>query len=124
MEQEVVAARLGAKLDYISMLNGKCPKGYEVEKFLVGGKPCMKCKKAREAAMKKQSVIDSIKSEIEAKKCGGKTKKVKKENGGIVSSKCGCKTPSKGQVSKAKAAIKKHLEGGIIKAADGKKLGF
>lgn len=36
-------AKMGAKLDYLTRLNGKCPEGYEVEKFSAGG--CAKCKK-------------------------------------------------------------------------------
>jgi hypothetical protein len=36
-------SKLGSKLDYIGMLNGRCPEGYEVEKYLAGG--CVKCKK-------------------------------------------------------------------------------
>lgn len=47
------------KLDYILSLNGRCPEGMEVEKFLAGG--CVKC--AKKAAAK------AIMS------CGGKAKK-------------------------------------------------
>jgi hypothetical protein len=34
---------MGAKLNYINQLRGKCPEGYEVEKFMAGG--CVKCQK-------------------------------------------------------------------------------
>ena len=36
-------AKMGAKLDYLTRLNGNCPEGYEIEKFSIGG--CAKCKK-------------------------------------------------------------------------------
>ena len=49
-------AQLGAKLDYINRLNGKCPEGYEIESFSKGG--CVKCKKAQ-----KSDVIERFKSE-------------------------------------------------------------
>ena len=40
---EPTFAKLGAKLDYINYLNGKCPEGYEIGKFSAGG--CMRCVK-------------------------------------------------------------------------------
>ena len=58
------------KLEYITLLNGKCPEGYEVEKFMAGGKPCMKCKKKAAQKMKQGSVLDSIRAELKQK--GGK----------------------------------------------------
>lgn len=42
-KQQAVSAKLGAKLNYINSLRGRCPEGFEVEKFLAGG--CVKCKK-------------------------------------------------------------------------------
>ena len=82
MEKELtLSAKKGSKLDYIVRLNGDCPEGYEVEKFLAGGKPCSRCKK-KAVQMKSGSVMDNIKSEIESKKCGGKTKKKKMQEGG------------------------------------------
>ncbi len=68
LSQQIQSAKNGAKLDYISYLNGKCPEGYEVEKFLAGGKPCMRCKKM-EAALKKTKggVMADIKKEIKNK---------------------------------------------------------
>lgn len=82
MEKELtLSAKQGSKLDYIIRLNGDCPEGYEVEKFLAGGKPCSRCKK-KAAKMQTGSVMDNIKSEIESKKCGGKTKKKKMQDGG------------------------------------------
>lgn len=42
---KIQKAKFGAKLVYISSLNGKCPEGYEVEKFMSGG--CVKCAKKK-----------------------------------------------------------------------------
>lgn len=56
---EVIEAKLGAKLDYLKKLQGKCPEGYEVEKYLAGG--CVKCRKKAE---------DTFKAN-----CGGKAKR-------------------------------------------------
>ena len=65
----VTFAKMGAKLDYLQRLNGKCPEGYEIEKYMAGG--CVKCKKK---LLKNTLLMD---------KCGGKVKKrIKKaENG-------------------------------------------
>lgn len=78
----IKSAKAGSKLDYITRLNGGCPEGYEVERFMAGGKPCSRCKKKSAVQMKKGSLIDSIKGEIESKKCGGKAKKKKMQEGG------------------------------------------
>lgn len=74
MEQKQLYAKLGAKLDYINQLRGKCPEGYEVEKFMAGG--CVKCKKKQQEG---GQIVERFKSE----KCGGKMKKrVKKGQSG------------------------------------------
>lgn len=44
-KQQAVKAMRGAQLNYINQLRGKCPEGYEVEKFMSGG--CVKCKKSK-----------------------------------------------------------------------------
>ena len=72
-------AKLGAKLEYINRLNNKCPEGYEVEKFLLGGKPCSRCKKVKKVKIEKSkngSAMDDIRDEISKKRCGGKAKKM------------------------------------------------
>lgn len=43
-QQQAVVARMGAQLNYINQLRGKCPEGYEVERYMKGG--CVKCKKS------------------------------------------------------------------------------
>lgn len=77
LENKQIYAKLGAKLDYINQLRGKCPEGYEVEKFKAGG--CVKCKKKQ---LEKQQIVERFKSE----KCGGTMKKrvPKKEEGSKV----------------------------------------
>lgn len=45
-------AKKGAKLEYIQRLRGKCPEGYEMEMFKVGGKVGCKCKKKAEEGVK------------------------------------------------------------------------
>lgn len=59
--EKSIFAKMGSKLDYISLLNGRCPEGYEVEKFLKGG--CVKCRKK------------AMETNIFENKCGGKAKK-------------------------------------------------
>ena len=80
-QQQVRAAKFGAKLNYIKQLRGQCPDGYEVKYFRNGGgiteKKCVACEQAV------QEVIPS--DSIEAFKCGRKMKK--KESGGIVKDK-------------------------------------
>lgn len=71
---QTLMAKIGAKINYISRLQGKCPEGYEVEKFMAGG--CVKCKKkAMEAGGKSMDIFKD--------KCGGTAKKriKKSENG-------------------------------------------
>jgi hypothetical protein len=82
LNNQTVYAKAGTKLDYITRLNGGCPEGYEIERFMAGGKPCSRCKKKATVQMKKGSIMDSIKDEIETKKCGGKAKKKKMQSGG------------------------------------------
>lgn len=66
----ITFARMGAKLDYLQRLNGKCPEGYEIEKHMAGG--CVKCKKK---LLKNTPLMD---------KCGGKVKKrIKKGENGV-----------------------------------------
>jgi hypothetical protein len=48
-EQQVRAAKFGAKLNYIKQLRGDCPEGYETAYYKAGGRLCKKCmKKAQE----------------------------------------------------------------------------
>lgn len=65
---------MGAKINYISRLQGKCPEGYEVERFMAGG--CVKCR--RKAMAEGSKAMDVFKD-----KCGGKAKRriKKSENG-------------------------------------------
>lgn len=107
-QQQVRAAKFGAKLNYIKQLRGQCPDGYEVKYFKSGGsvtKKCVACEqKAKEVAMPSDPV--------EAFKCGRKMKK--KQNGGDVEmDKCGSKMEKKacgGSVKKDQKGSKVTLQ--------------
>lgn len=76
-KSKVMEAKDGARIDYIKRLQGRCPEGYEVEKYMAGG--CVKCRK--KAMAEGNKVIDVFKD-----KCGGKAKKriKKNENGDTI----------------------------------------
>lgn len=91
-QQQVQAAKFGAKLNYIKKLNGQCPDGYELQYYKSGGQLCKKC-------MKKQVMQDGEylpQDPIDQFKCGRKIKKKKCEAGGTVDlDKCGAKMKKK-----------------------------
>lgn len=95
-QQQVQAAKFGAKINYIKSLRGVCPEGYEMQYFKQGGTLCKKCIKKQEEMKQEREIPDNP---IDAFKCGGKKKKkVKKENGGLLETfdkvalnKCGAK---------------------------------
>ena len=73
-QQQVQAAKFGAKINYIKKLRGQCPDGYELQYYKSGGQLCKKC-------MKKQVMQDGgdlPQDPIDQFKCGRKMKK--KEN--------------------------------------------
>lgn len=72
-QQQVQAAKFGAKLNYIKSLRGQCPEGYEMKYFKAGGTLCKKCMKKQQggAAPVATNPIDEF-------KCGRKMKKNKK----------------------------------------------
>lgn len=115
-QQQVRAAKFGAKLNYIKQLRGQCPDGYETQYFKRGGSICKEC-------VKKQQEVEFIPSDpVEAFKCGRKmTKKKKCENGSpIEMDKCGSKMKKKacgGSVEKDKCGnkMKKKACGGPVK---------
>ena len=135
MENGTISAKLGAKLNYIKRLNNRCPEGYEIKYFKVGGELCAKCMKQGAlpvAAHKKggSTVIDNIKRDIEEKKCGGKAKKKtsKKQTGGAVTSniysaKCGAKIESDKCGGKAKKKTKAACGGTKLVAKSTAKFG-
>lgn len=70
-QQQVQAAKFGAKLNYIKRLNGQCPEGSELQYYKVGGKLCKKCvQKQKEMERQKLDAISEF-------KCGRKIKKKK-----------------------------------------------
>lgn len=99
--QQSVMAKQGAKLNYITKLNGNCPEGYETIKFKVGGKICTKCekKKLESKVQDAKEVKSSSVKEFYASK---------KEDGGTITSKAkeGKKLPKAqtgDKINKAKA---------------------
>lgn len=103
-QQQVQAAKFGAKLNYIKHLRGNCPEGYETQYFKSGGQLCKKCV-AKQKEMKEGGELPN--DPIDAFKCGRKMKK--KANGRsfnqneISLNKCGNKLKKK--------KIKKGQEG-------------
>lgn len=70
-QQQVQAAKFGAKLNYIRRLNGQCPDGTEMTYFKVGGKLCKKCIQRQQREKEAEEPSDPIK----AFKCGRKMKR-------------------------------------------------
>lgn len=91
-QQQVQAAKFGAKLNYIKSLRGQCPEGYEISYYKVGGTICKKCMK-KQQEMKDGGYVP--KDPIDEFKCGKKMKKKKAQGGAIDFDKCGGKTKKK-----------------------------
>ena len=70
-QQQVQAAKFGAKLNYIRHLNDQCPDGTEMTYFKVGGKLCKKCMQRQQKEQEAEEPSDPIK----AFKCGRKMKR-------------------------------------------------
>lgn len=66
------SAALGAKLNYLKQLRGKCPEGQTIEYHKVGGKMCAKCggaiKREQNGGKQKMSTMDGIKKSMKSKK--------------------------------------------------------
>ena len=110
---QISMAKLGAKLDYIQTLRGKCPEGYEIEKYMAGG--CVKCRKKAAEGTK---VVDIFKE-----KCGGKAKKrvTKKKNmGGTVSNAWSIPKDKDGDKIKVNATDTVHTNKGIYNVSNKK----
>lgn len=70
-QQQVQAAKFGAKLNYIKKLNGQCPEGMEMHYYKQGGRLCRKCMQAKQNGEEKETPSNPI----DAFKCGRKIKK-------------------------------------------------
>lgn len=70
-QQQVQAAKFGAKLNYIRKLNGQCPEGMEMYYYKQGGRLCRKCIQAKQ----NEEEIEYPSNPIDAFKCGKKMKK-------------------------------------------------
>lgn len=125
-QQQVQAAKFGAKLNYIKSLRGQCPEGYEISYYKVGGTLCKKCIKKQEKMQEGGNVpkdpIDEFKcgrkmkkaqgGAVDFEKCGGKTKKTKKkEEGGELNSTKNPKAFSKMALAKCGAKLKEACKG-------------
>ena len=111
-QQQVRAAKFGAKINYIKKLRGQCPDGYDLQYYKSGGQLCKKCIKKQvmqEGGNVPQDPIDQFKcgrkmkkkkceagGTVDMDKCGAKMKKKKCENGGFIPfDKCGKKMKKK-----------------------------
>lgn len=81
-QQQIQAAKLGAKLNYIRKLNGQCPEGMEMYYYKQGGRLCRKCIQAKQ----NEEEIEYPSNPIDAFKCGNKMKK-KQQGGDLETSK-------------------------------------
>lgn len=70
-QQQVQAAKFGAKLNYIKKLNGQCPEGMEMHYYKQGGRLCKKCMQAKQNS----GELETPSNPIDAFKCGRKIKK-------------------------------------------------
>lgn len=82
--QQVQSAKFGAKLNYVKQLKGKCPIGYEMRYYKVGGKLCSECIKEEKESKRPLNTIDAFKCgrKMKKKACGGSVKK--DQRGGLV----------------------------------------
>ena len=123
-QQQVQAAKFGAKINYIKKLRGQCPDGYELQYYKSGGLLRKECKKC----MKKQVMQDGAdlpQDPIDQFKCGRKMKKKKCEAGGTVDmDKCGAKMKKKKcenggfiPFDKCGKKMKKKQEGGNLETS-------
>ncbi len=120
-QQQIQAAKFGAKLNYIRKLNGQCPEGMEMYYYKQGGRLCRKCIQAKQ----NEEEIEYPSNPIDAFKCGRKMKKKKCEIGGTVDmDKCGAKIKKKkcengGLISFDKCGnkMKKKQQGGDLETS-------
>lgn len=70
-QQQVQAAKFGAKLNYIKKLNGQCPEGMEMYYYKQGGRLCRKCMQAKQ----NEGEMEAPSNPIDAFKCGRKIRK-------------------------------------------------
>ena len=68
MEQQTQKAQKGAKLEYLKILKGQCPEGYELNFFKAGGKVCSKCEQKMVESKKNGSPIEQFKSKNKSNK--------------------------------------------------------
>jgi hypothetical protein len=125
-QQQVKAARHGAKLNYIRSIAGDCAEDEELTLYKVGGKICKKCQKKRqeggaipytpiESACGGTKVVKEFKAA-----CGGKAKKkTKKGEDGMVLNPYDTESMKCGGKKKAKL-VKKNYNGALLDKCGGK----
>ena len=70
-QQQVQAAKFGAKLNYIKQLNGQCPEGMKMQYYKQGGRLCRKCMQAKQNG----GELETPSNPVDAFKCGRKIRK-------------------------------------------------
>ena len=129
-QQQVQAAKFGAKLNYIKSLKGQCPEGYEISYYKVGGTICKKCMKKVQETSHSKDPVEEFKcgrkmqrgGDVTYDKCGGKTKKKtkKKEEGGELNSTRNPKAFDKMTLAKCGAKLKEACKGVKLSQKGGK----
>ena len=76
-QQQVQAAKFGAKLEYIKQLKGKCPEGTKLTYFKEGGRICKKCM----AVEKKGGAVEKAEGNVIEQFKAGRKKAAKNCNG-------------------------------------------
>lgn len=67
-QQQVQAAKFGAKLNYIERLRGVCPEGSQMVYYKMGGRICKKCQKMEQGKNFSKNPIEAFKSKHRMKK--------------------------------------------------------
>ena len=100
-QQQVQAAKFGAKLNYIKKLNGQCPEGMEMHYYKQGGRLCRKCMQAKQNGEE----METPSNPIDAFKCG---RKIKKDQHGKKLPQINSNKNSQDQATKDSIAANRH----------------
>lgn len=100
-QQQVQAAKFGAKLNYIKKLNGQCPEGMEMHYYKQGGRLCRKCMQAKQNG----GEMETPSNPIDAFKCG---RKIKKDQHGKKLPQINSNKNSQDQATKDSIAANRH----------------
>lgn len=67
-QQQIQAAKFGAKLNYIERLRGICPDGSQMVYFKKGGQICKRCQKMEQGEKFSNNPIENFKAKRKMKK--------------------------------------------------------